>query len=276
MIKKILIGIFVFIAALVFILAVGKNIIIKKTVTSGVKVVTGLDMKIDKINVGVMNSLLNIEGLKLFNPEGFEDKLMVDLPEIFVDYDLEAFFKEKAVHLQEVRLNLNEFTVIKNKEGVLNLDSLKPVQSAKKEQEEPNLAEEEPKQKQDMPKIKIDKLKLKIGKVITKDYSAKGEPVINEFNINIDETFENITDPNEIVKIILKKVLPKLSAQFLKNAVSGGVESMLKESKELVGDAAEDVLGLGKDAGGKTLGMTKEAAKNLNKSLKNLLPIGKR
>ncbi len=117
----------IIIPAIVFgiliVLFIGKNMIIKTSVTTGVKAVTGLKLKIGSMNVGVFKSLLGINELQLYNPAGFEDKLMVDLPEIYVDYNMGAIMGGK-VHLEEVRLHLKEFIVVKNEEGELNLDSL--------------------------------------------------------------------------------------------------------------------------------------------------------
>ncbi|MFV1975152.1 MAG: hypothetical protein ACC651_05350, partial [Candidatus Scalindua sp.] len=113
----------------------GKNMIIKTAVTTGVKAMTGLDLSIRSMNVGVFKSLIGINGLQLHNPQGFEDELMIDLPEIYVDYHLGAFMKGKT-HLEEVRLNLREFIVVKNEAGELNLDSLRVVKSAEQEQKE--------------------------------------------------------------------------------------------------------------------------------------------
>ena len=264
MIKKIGIGIIVFLLVLVLIIAVGKNMIAKTAVTTGVKVATGLKMNMDKLDIGIIKTLLSIEGLVLYNPSDFEEKVMVDLPEIYVDYDLGAFFKKK-VHLREVRLNLKEFIVVRNKQGVLNLDSLTAVQASKKDEA---VKKDEPKAKSaEKMEMQIDLLKLKIGKVIEKDYSAGGEPVIKEYNINIDETFENISDLNDVVKIVLAKILPKISAQLLKNSIAGSIGNTLKESEDLIKGIAGDTLNIG--------GVTADTVKNTTKKLKNLLPFGK-
>ena len=68
----------------------GKNMIIKTSVTTGVKAMTGLKLSIRSMNVGVFKSLIGINELQLYNPSGFKDKLMMDLPEIYVDYNLGA------------------------------------------------------------------------------------------------------------------------------------------------------------------------------------------
>ena len=89
--------------------------------------------------------------------QGFKDKLMVDLPEIYVDYNLGAIMGGKA-HLEEVRLNLKEFIVVKNEAGELNLDSLRVVKETEGEEAEKDGSKKE---KTEMPDIQIDLLELK-------------------------------------------------------------------------------------------------------------------
>jgi len=109
------------------------------------------------------------------------------MPEIYVDYDLPAIFKGK-VHLEEMRLNMNEFVVVKNEKGELNLDALKVVQ-AQKEGKKP---EAKAKEGGKIPEIQIDTLKLKVGKVVYKDYSGGGNPTVREFKVNLDEELANL------------------------------------------------------------------------------------
>ena len=158
--KKTLVTIGIVILVVVVWIFWAKDIIIKTAVTTGVKLVTGLKLDIASLKVGVFNSLIDIKQMKLFNPANFPDKLMLDMPEIFVDYDPMAFLK-KTVHLQQVRIDLKEFVIVKNSKGELNLNSLKAVQESKKK--------EEPAKKAEMPHFKIDVLELKVGKVIFKD-----------------------------------------------------------------------------------------------------------
>ncbi len=272
MLKKIGIGIIAFLLVLVIVIAVGKNIIAKTAVTTGVKVVTGLNMKMDSMNIGIVKTLLSIKGLVLYNPTDFEDKIMMDLPEIYVDYDLGAFLKKK-VHLNEVRLDLKEFVVVKNKQGVLNLDSLTAVQTAKKT--EPVKKEEEKAKPAKKPQIQIDLLKLKIGKVIYKDYSNSDKPSVQEFNINIDEEYENITDPAAVVRIIVAKALANTTLSSLTNFKLGpltdSLQGVVKDAGKLVGDIAGDTLNLGKNVGGTAT----DTVKNTANKLKKLLPFGK-
>ncbi|MCK5139725.1 MAG: hypothetical protein KAQ85_07790, partial [Thermodesulfovibrionia bacterium] len=103
-----LIIVLLIIGALLF---VGKNLIAKTSVTRGVKTVTGLTLDMGSMNVGIRNTLVSINNMKLYNPAGYTDKVMVDMPEIYIDYNLSSFLKRKA-HLEEVRIDLKELTVI--------------------------------------------------------------------------------------------------------------------------------------------------------------------
>ena len=84
------------ILAVLLILVSAKNIIAKKAISAGVKNMTGLDLTIGSMNVGLFKSVIDIKQLQLNNPKGFNDKVMVDMPEIYADYDLGAFFKKSC------------------------------------------------------------------------------------------------------------------------------------------------------------------------------------
>jgi hypothetical protein len=51
--------------------------------------------------------------------------------------------------------------------------------------------------------MRIDTLNLKIGKIVSKDYTASGEPLINVNDVNIQKTYKNITSINQLILLIL-------------------------------------------------------------------------
>ena len=268
------------IVSIIFVLLVavffGKNLIVKTSVKAGVKAMTGLKLNIKSMNVGILNSLIGINGLQLFNPPGFVDELMVDLPEIYVDYDLGAFIKRK-VHLEEVRLNLKEFSVIKNEKGELNLDSLRVVEEKKEEKVEGE--EKKEKEKTKMPELQIDVLELKIGKVVYKDYSKGTPPKSKEFNVNIDERYENITNPRAFISLIIVKALKNTTIARLTNfdlgALQENVAGKLKETTQKVMETADKVIETGKDdVGKKVKEAAKETIEKTTDTLKKFLPFG--
>jgi len=222
---KKLLAVIVGVAAIVFTLSFFKDMLVKTAVEKGVKVVTGLRLKIGGFNLGIINTLVGIEDLKLYNPAGFQEPVMLDMPEIYVDYNLPSFFQGN-IHLEEMRIDMKEFMVVRNKSGALNLDSLKVVQ-AHKEGKKPG---EKTKTEAKMPKIQIDNLQLKIGKVVYKDYSKGGSPSVREFNVNLNEKYKDITDPYSLVSLIVVKALMNTSIANLTNFDLRGLQNTVSDT----------------------------------------------
>jgi len=268
--KKI-VSLVVIVLAVLIVLSVAKNMIAKTAISAGVKAMTGLKLSIKSMNVGVFRTLIGIKGLALHNPSGFPDKLMADLPEIYVDYDLGAFLQKK-VHLEEVRLSLKELIIVKNDQGELNINSLKVVKAQKEGQAAKKKA------KGEAPKIQIDNLELKVGRVLYKDYSQGTPPTIREFNVNINERYANITDPASLVSLILVRAmmntaianLADFNLQGLQNIASDTLSSAEKvvsktatKAKEAIKQTSENT----KVAVEKTTEKTKEAVKETTEAL---------
>lgn len=261
--------------AILIALFYGKNMIIKTSVTAGVRTMTGLKLSIRSMDIGIFKTLIGIKGLQLYNPSGFEDELMMDLPEIYVDYNLGAFMKGKT-HLEEVRLNLKEFSVVKNEAGELNLDSLKVVEAAEEEEE---VIDEDKREGSKMPGLQIDVLELKIDKVVYKDYSKGTPPKVKEYNVNINERFENITDPQSFGRLIILKALKNTAIASLANFDIGklqkGLTETVRKTTEMALETPGKAVEVGKEAGEKVKETAKETVEKAANTIKKILPFGK-
>jgi len=204
--------------AIVLALSGVKDTAIKIIVEKGVQAATGLKLHMAGIDVGIIKPIIDIRGLRLFNPRGFRDRVMIDMPQIYVDYDIGAFFKG-TIHLREVTVNLKEFVVVKNAEGEVNVNSLQS--KASSEEDKP-----EAKEKKKMT-LQIDILNLKVGKVLYKDYSQGGEPQVQEFNVDIDNSYNNITDIGQLVSTIVVKTLAQTTISRLANIELGNLQKQL-------------------------------------------------
>jgi len=203
--------IFVIIAiVIVAILALGifKDQIIRSVVTMSVSNLTGAKMQVQQFSVGVLKPSIRIKGFKLYNPAGFPNEAFLDLPEISVDYDLKAFFK-KEIHLPLLVINLKELIVVKNKEGKLNVDSLKFVQKQQEKPAKPVKEAPQAKSSEVMP-MKIGLLRLNLGKVIVKDFTQGDgqEPfvAVTEIGVN-DKTYKNISSPQQLMALVLTEAM---------------------------------------------------------------------
>jgi len=245
----------VWVIAIMFALGIVKDLAIKVAVEKGVELVTGLKIEIKGLNVGVIRSVVSIKDLKVFNPDGFADRIMIDMPEIYVDYDLWAIITGN-IHIREMRIELKELDVIKNQRGELNLNSLKVVKSEK--QGRASKATEG-----GMPKMRIDVLQLKVGKAVYKDYSKGGEPVVQEFNINLNERFTNIDNPYALVGLLVVKTLSSTTISNLANFDLGGLSSSVSTSLS----SAKEMASTATAAAAATVTQTKTAVKEASGAL---------
>jgi len=237
---------------------VGKNLIIKMGTQAGVKAVTGLSLKIGKFHVGVFDTKVHIKEFQLQNPKGYQDRIMVDIPEVYVDYRLLPIFTGK-VHLDEIRFHLKEFVVVKNADGTSNLDSLKVVQDSSKKEKKDAPKKDAPKKKT---KVQIDNLSLRIDKVILKVYNEDGKAKVKEFNINLNEVYKDIKSFEDIAALIVFKIATKTTIGSIVNLDVDGLGDMFSGSLGSATDAAVQAQ--------KAVNSTKDKLKGLIKN-----PFGK-
>jgi len=91
--------------------------------------------------------------------------------------------------------------------------------------------------------MQVDVLELKVGKVIYKDYSKGAQPAVQEFNLNLNERFTDINDPNKLVGVIVAKALANTTIARLANfdlkALEGTLGDTLATAQKLAGSAQE-------------------------------------
>jgi uncharacterized protein involved in outer membrane biogenesis len=229
------------VVGVIIVVLLAKDFIIKASVEKGVELVTGLKLKIGSLNVGILKPIIDIKNLKLLNPVDFSDRTMVEMPEIYVNYDLPAIIGGK-IHLPEVRLALREFVVVKNAKGSLNLDAFKTVQAQK--EGKPSAQNTSGK----APQIKIDTLQLNIGKVIYKDYSKGSAPDVKEFNVNLNERYTNVDNPQALVNLIVVKALMNTSISALTNfnlkGLEGSIGGVVAGAEKMTSTAVDKVKGI--------------------------------
>ena len=211
--KKLLGFILISIVIIVPTVILAKNAIIKSSIESIVSMSTGLKMNIGKLDVSMLKTSISIKDMEVLNPSDFNDKTMLYMPEIYIDYNLPELLAKK-IHLSEMRLDLKELTIVKNQDGSTNLDNIS------------SLKQKDSKQ----PELQIDNLSLKIGKVTYKDYSAGKAPMVLEYNINIDSHYKNIKNVGDLIKLIVAKSLTNTSIGNL---------SDFKKFKDLPADTVE-------------------------------------
>jgi len=242
-----------------------KNAIAKVLVETGVTAVTNFPLKMQAIDLNFTGQFIKIDGLKLYNPAGFPKEPMVNIPEIYVSFDLAALLKGK-VHLPELRFNLEDFDVVRNEKGELNIDKIKAVAEQKPKQP----GQTEPSKPAKSPEIQIDLFTLKVGRVQFKDFST-GAPSVKKFEINLNETFKDITDPKALVRLIVSKALMSTSIAMLTGFDVAGLQASVSG---LMGASMGQLQGAAGQLGGVTnpgavLGSAEQTAKETASALKS-------
>ena len=98
-----------------------KDTLIKSLTESRLRAATGLEIRIQRMELGLFSPTMTIEGFRLYNPAEFGGSPFIDLPELHVQFDRKAL-ANRTLHLQLVRLNLAEVHVVDNLAGQRNLD----------------------------------------------------------------------------------------------------------------------------------------------------------
>jgi hypothetical protein len=225
--KKIAISILILVICAVIVLVAARNIIVKTVIKKGIEGAAGLKVEIKKIDIGLFKPAVEIQSLKIYNPAGFTERLMADIPQIYVDYDLAGFFQNK-VHLKELKIEIKEVSAVLDKSGKLNFNSLALLM--------PKPGGNKP------PEVKIDELSLNIGKVVYKGYLPALGGTGGELILNIKETFHDVTDPLKLTRNILNSILARIGiADFAKLDIPGEITQMKQKVVEGLSSSAEEV-----------------------------------
>ena len=181
-----------------------KNLIIKSMVATAATRITGAPVHMDGFSLNILNSTIHISGFRMYNPGGFPQGLLVSCPKIKVIYDPATLFKPKRRFLL-VEIELNEMGLTKNKDGNLNVDSLKIVQQPESSSPTP---------------MQIDLLTLSIGKIVYRDYTIGTEPGVRVYEVNKHKSYKGVPTAQQLALLVLAE---PMKAAAIKNAQIYGV-----------------------------------------------------
>ena len=271
--KKILKVTGILILVLLAVVILGRNIMIPMIAKSVLKNMTGLTLEMEKFDVGLFSTKIDIQGLKILNPDGYEDRLMLDAPKIYVDYDLTDLLGGD-IHINDLKFFLNEFVVVKRADGSSNLDGIMKLiskDSGKPAGKKPAAPEKE---KAKTPDIRLDMVEIRIGKFVSKSYAKSGKADVKEIRIDIDKRYENKSI--EVIAADLSQYIFKVLLQMAANLNLGDVGEALTGTIGSIGElgigTAKKGLKAGKDVVDNAANVLKDTTKGLTDVIK--LPFG--
>jgi hypothetical protein len=112
---------------LAIVLAVGalllKDTILKAIAETRLRQSLGLEVRIGRMEVGLLTPTVSIERLRVFNLPEFGGSPLLDIPELHLEYDRDAA-RQGVVRLKLLRLNAAELNIVRNAAGHTNLVGL--------------------------------------------------------------------------------------------------------------------------------------------------------
>ena len=196
------------ILAVIFLLAfcLVRDFLVKSLIGTAVSSITGAPTRVSGLSLSIIRQSVKISNFRMYNPKGFPKDILVDIPEIRVACNLKALITGK-IHLRQLDLEIKEIGLVKNKEGKLNVDSLK-------------IAAQKPEEKEKKPAkqlaMRIDLVSLGMGRVVSRDYSVEDQPVIKVYDINLKKTYKNIISAQQLAVLIISEPLKAAGMQGLK------------------------------------------------------------
>ena len=228
---------FLLVISIILAVLLAKDLIVRVIFENTFSSLSGLRISARSIDVGVFNASMDVKGLVIFNPPSFPDKVMAEIDRLYVNYDITSGFR-RQIHIRDMVFYVGTVNVIKDEKGRNNLNSFKIVNAIE-------LIDKGASSKNGkMPRIRIDRLHLKGGKVIYKDYTRAPYPAVTEFEVRVDESYENITNPYELVSLIVSRSLVKTSPSTIigfdlkpfqnqvKDAMSKGMEAIKNTTEQ--------------------------------------------
>ena len=99
--------------------------ILRLVAEHNIRAQTGMEAEIGRFHLGLLEPVVEIQDLKLYNPPAFDGTPFLNIREVHVEYDREALAR-RQVHVTLMRFNLGELDIVRNEAGLTNIFALGP------------------------------------------------------------------------------------------------------------------------------------------------------
>ena len=178
-------------------IALCRQIIAQKAVETVFKQTTGFPIQIQSLQISPWHSRFAADGIQLFNPPEFSERLFADIPRLYVDYEFGSLFCARA-QITRADLHIREVVIVKNTNGHSNIEQLRGLSMRETEG-------------RSVPRpFQIDTLNLEIGRVVTKEYNKDGLCKESTRVLDMTVSFRNVTERTDINRRIFYAVLRRV------------------------------------------------------------------
>jgi hypothetical protein len=188
-----------------------RDSILKLAARKTLQACTGMRVEIAKFKTGLRTPAVEMQGFKLYNYPEFGDSVLLDVPDLLVEFDSELASQGK-LRFKQLRVNLAELNVIRDAAGRWNIEKVE------KEMTERNAARTN-RQERRLEFAGIDDLRLTIGRI---NYTDQQKPTRSrQIDVNIhDELVQGIKTDEDlqdwIGNFLFKVILPEVASSTAK------------------------------------------------------------
>ena len=205
-----------------------RNTVARFAVGVAAKHLTGFPMQVGSVDLGLFNGTLEVRDLTISNPPEFHGGTFLIMPRLRVDYHTLSVLR-RAPHIRELVVNIAEITLVKNEKGETNAtvlqDRASSIGGASNEQKKTP--------------YRVDVMKVHVGTVIKRTHSRGGRCSETKINLNLDATYNNITESTSLSKLVMDTVFGQIgnvAGEMIKGvggAVKGAADTLQKTTKGL-------------------------------------------
>ncbi len=185
-----------------------KDLLLKELLAHRVRRETGLETRIERLEVGLLSPTVTVENLRIYNPPEFGGSLFIHVAECHIEYDRPALLLRR-LHLLLFRLNLAEASLVENAAGQVNLEAIR--QRFRRKHGETN---------ERRPGFEfggVDMLNLSLGRLYRVNLAAPGR--VQTLNLGVqNEIYTNLDSREDVLfalgRLALKVGLGQLTNQF--------------------------------------------------------------
>jgi uncharacterized protein involved in outer membrane biogenesis len=201
-VANILIQIVFGIMAVILLIYLGRNILIKTAIRIGVQKALGMKVSMAGFKLDLFPGKLEIKGLTVYNPPGFAGEALTRIPYIRADFDLLPLLAGQF-HFKYLDLNINEVNLVKNRNKELNVNRIQAIATAGSKSPSKTPASNKP------ASIRMKELVLTINHANYTDYT-KRHPKQKRIWLGIyREKFTNLRSVDDIIRVVVVRVAYK-------------------------------------------------------------------
>lgn len=171
-----------------------KNIKIKDLIENEIEEELGIPVTIEKLGFSPLMTHIWVQGVTIHNPAGFDDQEMAYLNSLHLIWDPGEMLVRQKPNIYLVGIDITRLNVVKNRKGEVNINDLLPIKDADDASKDPT-------------PFAIDVLVLSIEKLTYTEEKAGGRKT-STYTIGMkNQTFVNLQDENEVIKLIVSKAI---------------------------------------------------------------------